>query len=127
MILPILIGTILYIAIGMLYYSPLLFGSRWVDLLNIRDAKQPNYGLVSLVTLFTVAVLYSLLVVSGAETALDGAFLGFLTGLIVVFAYSKDFLFGLGHATRDARTTFMIGAGYHLIALTAAGTVMSLF
>ncbi|PYZ96426.1 hypothetical protein CR205_11935 [Alteribacter lacisalsi] len=127
MILPILAGTVLYIAVGMLYYSPLLFGNRWVDVLKINTKEHPpNFPMVTLVTLFTAAALYGILTLAGAETAGAGALYGLLTGIVVVLAYAKDFLFGLGHATKSAVYTFVVAAGYHLIALTLIGTIMTI-
>ncbi|WP_026690898.1 DUF1761 domain-containing protein [Alteribacter aurantiacus] len=124
MILSILLGVIIYISIGMLYYSPLLFGNKWVEVLNIKEANPPNYGLVSLVTLVITVVLYLLLQVAGAQTIIDGFLVGLLTGVIVTLAYGKDFLFGLGAHTKNEQLTFVLAAGYHLLALTIIGAVM---
>lgn len=60
MIWLILIGIIIYMGVGMLYYSPFLLGNKWVEVLNIKDPKR-NYGLLSLVTVLTTTVLYALL------------------------------------------------------------------
>ncbi|WP_096200251.1 DUF1761 domain-containing protein [Bacillus sp. FJAT-45350] len=60
MILPIIIGVILYMVIGMIYYSPLLFGNRWVELLDIKP-EQPKFGLLTIVTVLTTVLLYSVL------------------------------------------------------------------
>ncbi|WP_236035059.1 hypothetical protein [Alkalihalobacterium elongatum] len=57
MIWQILIGIVLYMAIDMYYYSPILFGNRWVDLLSITP-NQPRYGLLTLMTVLTVVLLY---------------------------------------------------------------------
>lgn len=124
MILAIILGVVIYMVSGMIYYSVL--GKRWVDLLNIKP-DQPNYGLLTLVTVLTSTILYSLLRLSQAETLLDGAFIGGLVGLIVAFAYAKDFIFGLGTNSKNAKGVFFIAVGYHVIALTLIGAVMMFF
>ena len=124
MILAILIGVVLYMVSGMIYYSVL--GNRWVDLLNIKP-EQPNYGLLSFVTLLTSTMLYGVLQLSQAETLLDGALVGGAVGIIVALAYAKDFIFGLGTNSKKPRYIYFIAVGYHVIALTIIGTVMMFF
>lgn len=124
MILAILSGVVLYMVSGMIYYSVL--GNRWVDLLNIKP-EQPNYGLLTLVTLLTSTMLYGVLRLSQAETLLDGALVGGSVGIIVALAYAKDFIFGLGTNSKKSTTVYFIAVGYHVIALTIIGTVMMFF
>ncbi|MGD7043100.1 DUF1761 domain-containing protein [Jeotgalibacillus proteolyticus] len=126
MVWSILLGVLIYIVIGMVYYSPLLFGLKWVNLLNIQDPK-PNYGLLSLTALLTTIVLYALLQFAAADSFASGALIGVAAGIIVTLAYAKDFLFGLGTNTKQSRMVFLIGAGYHVIALSIIGGVMTLF
>ncbi len=124
MILAIISGVVLYMISGMIYYS--LLGNRWVDLLNIKP-EQPNYGLLTLVTLLTSTMLYGLLRLSQAETLLDGALVGMAVGIIVALAYAKDFIFGLGTNSKKPAAIYFIAIGYHVIALTIIGTVMMFF
>lgn len=124
MILAIILGVVIYMGSGMIYYSVL--GNRWVDLLNIKP-EQPNYGLLTLVTLLTVTILYGVLRLSQAETLVDGALIGGSVGVIVALAYAKDFIFGLGTNSKDSRSVYFIAIGYHIIALTIIGTVMMFF
>lgn len=126
MIGSILTGVVLYIALGMLYYSPILFGNMWIELLNIK-AEDPNYLLLTLVTVVTSTVLSLMLSWTGAETFMDGTLTGLALGLIVTLSYAKDFLFGLGSHTKNPLRTYVIAAGYHLIALPIIGTVMMFF
>ncbi len=122
----ILTGIILYMALGMLYYSPLLFGNRWVQLLNIEVGKM-NIGLLLLSTILSNVILYSILQLSQSETLVDGALIGGAIGLIVAFAYAKDFLFGLGEKSHNVFLLYLIAVGYHVIALTIIGAVMMFF
>ncbi len=126
MILAIIVGVILYMAIGMLYYSPLLFGNRWVEVLNIKP-EHPNYGLLSFVTVVTSILLYVVLQLAQAQTIVDGALIGASIGIIVALAYAKDFIFGLATHSKNSRIVYFIAVGYHLIALTVIGAVMMLF
>jgi hypothetical protein len=124
MILAILSGVVLYMVSGMIYYSVL--GNRWVDLLNIKP-EQPNYRLLTLITLLTSTMLYGVLQLSQAETLLDGALVGGAVGIIVALAYAKDFIFGLGTNSKKPTSIYFIAVGYHVIALTIIGTVMMFF
>ncbi|MCD8511223.1 MAG: DUF1761 family protein [Bacillus sp. (in: Bacteria)] len=125
MILAIITGFILYMVIGMAYYA--IVGNRWLQWLNIKDAKQPNYGLLTAVTLLTTVLLYFVLQISQAITVLDGAIFGFVIGIIIALAYAKDFIFGLGTSQNAPRNVYFTAVGYHIIALTVIGAVMMLF
>ena len=124
MILAIIIGVMIYMVSGMIYYS--ILGNRWEELLNIKP-EQPNYGLLTLVTILTTVVLYGILLLSQAATLLDGALVGAGVGLIVALAYAKDFIFGLGSSSNKPVSLYFIAIGYHIIALTTIGTVMMFF
>lgn len=124
MIFAIVTGFVLYMVIGMIYYS--LLGNRWVELLNIKP-EQPNYGLLSLVTLLTSLSLYGILQLSQAITLFDGAMIGAGVGVIVALAYAKDFIFGLATNSQKPMSLYFIAVGYHIIALTIIGMVMMLF
>ncbi len=112
--------------IGMIYYSPFLFGNRWVELLKIDSPKFP-IGLLSAVTIATSVALAVLLHVTGAETIGDGALIGALIGVMVSLAYAKDFVFGIGTNSKNALHVYFITIGYHFIALTIIGSVMMIF
>ncbi|GAE26802.1 hypothetical protein JCM9140_2903 [Halalkalibacter wakoensis JCM 9140] len=124
MLLAIISGVILYMVSGMIYYS--IVGNRWIDWLNIKP-EQPNYGLLSLVTLLTSIVLYGFLYLSQAESLLDGALTGGAVGVIVALAYAKDFIFGLGTNSKKPVSIYFIAVGYHILALTIIGAVMMFF
>ncbi|MFA9559159.1 DUF1761 domain-containing protein [Evansella sp. AB-rgal1] len=124
MIFAVILGVIIYMASGMIYYS--ILGNRWVEELNIKP-EQPNYGLLTLVTVLTTFVFFIILQLSQAETLLDGALLGAGVGFIVSLAYAKDFIFGLGSSSKKQVVVYFIAVGYHIIALTIIGIVMMFF
>ncbi|UCZ51606.1 DUF1761 domain-containing protein [Bacillus shivajii] len=126
MVLQIFIGIVIYMAIGMFYYSPILFGNRWVKLLNITPSH-PRYGILTLVTILTSTLLAVALQLSEAETIIDGALFGLFLGVIVALAYAKDFIFGLGTHTQKPLALYFICVGYHIIVLTIIGAVMMMF
>ncbi|GAA0464054.1 DUF1761 domain-containing protein [Alkalibacillus silvisoli] len=127
MLLAIISGIILYMAIGMLYYSPLLFGEIWVRLLKIDQPEHPRYGLLTFVTIMTVLLTYFLLHLTNASTLIDGLIVGLGLGVVVSLAYAKDFIFGLGIHTENAFKVYLIGVGYHLFSLPVIGLVMMFF
>ncbi|MDT8860225.1 DUF1761 domain-containing protein [Alkalihalobacillus sp. MEB130] len=124
MIFAIVTGVVIYMVSGMIYYS--ILGKQWVENLNIKP-EQPNYGLLTFVTLVTSIVLYGVLNLSQAQTIIDGALIGGLVGVIVALAYAKDFIFGLGTNSKNSLTIYFIAVGYHIIALTIIGSVMMIF
>ncbi|GEN44611.1 DUF1761 domain-containing protein [Alkalibacillus haloalkaliphilus] len=124
MLLAIILGVIIYMVLGMVYYSPKVLGRLWVKYLNIQEFKTPRYDVLSLATFLTVSILYFILRWSEANTALEGLYLGALVGLLVALAYAKDFVFGLGENTGSSLKVYFIAVGFHIIVLSVIGLVM---
>ncbi|MDV2581534.1 DUF1761 domain-containing protein [Alkalibacillus haloalkaliphilus] len=124
MLIAIILGVIIYMVLGMVYYSPKVLGRLWIKHLNIQEFKTPRYDVLSLATFLTVSILYFILRWSEANTALEGLYLGALVGVLVALAYAKDFVFGLGENTGSSLKVYFIAVGFHIIALSVIGLVM---
>ncbi len=127
-ILAIILAVIANMAIGALWYSPVLFSNIWVNALGKKmeeiDPKGAyvGYGLTTLGGIFTAVVLSLLINLLDTVTVLDGALFGFLLGLIAAFReLSPTFFEGRNY------TLFFISAGYHIAALTVMGTIIAAF
>jgi hypothetical protein len=127
-ILAIILAVIANMAIGALWYSPVLFSNIWVNALGKKmeeiDPKGAyvGYGLTTLGGIFTAVVLSLLINLLDTVTVLDGALFGFLLGLIAAFReLSPTFFEGRNY------TLFFISAGYHIVSLTFMGTIIAAF
>lgn len=112
--LGVLIATVAGMVLGALWYSPLLFGNRWMKCLGktpetIGSATLPMIGSVLACSLSAtgVAILFSLV---GASTLADALSLGAVLGLFIIFpALLSDNLFcGWGN------TLLLIQSGYRI-------------
>ncbi|WP_017187173.1 DUF1761 domain-containing protein [Alkalibacillus haloalkaliphilus] len=124
MLLAIILGIIIYMVLGMVYYSPKVLGHLWINYLNIQEFKTPRYDVLSLATFLTVSILYFILQWSEANTPFEGLYIGLLVGVLVALAYAKDFVFGLGENTGSSLKVYFIAVGFHIIALSVIGMVM---
>lgn len=111
--LAVLVGGILYMVFGALYYSPVLFGNVWVKANKLSDQHMKNgliyvgAAFVAFVSSFLIAVLVQ---ATGADDLVSGMVLGGVIGLLVTLVYWKNTLFGLMN-----KKVFAIAVGDHLI------------
>lgn len=83
--LAVLVSAALCMAIGMLWYSPALFGNKWLELTgnkepDMKDAPKIYIGAI-LNALIVSTVLAVFIYWIGAVTPRDGALVGFLAWL----------------------------------------------
>ena len=87
---PILVATIVSFGIGSLWYSPILFGTDWMNLVKSFNKSWNNsnvsgvwkhYLAQLIATIVSLCVLAFFISTVSAATAGDGAFLGFLVWL----------------------------------------------
>lgn len=109
----VLVGALLYMAFGALYFSPVLFGNTWTKLNNLTRLQPTSY-VGSTVAAFLSSFLIAVIVrATGAGTIAAGLEVGISVGLLVAFAYLKNSLFGMASPKVAA-----IAVGDHLIAFT---------
>lgn len=85
----VLVAAVVSFGISALWYSPVLFGKEWMALMNISDVDVEgrrrgmwgSYILHFVITLMSFSILAFVVSATGAMTASDGAFLGFLAWL----------------------------------------------
>lgn len=124
-LIPVIVVTILNMFLGMLWYSPLLFGTLWAkaykfDVKKLKATSLHYVGamLVSLITAFMVGTLVEEFQILGA---LSGAVLGFCIwlGFIVTSHFS-----GVIWAQKPFRV-FFIDVAYYLVSLLMMGSLLS--
>ena len=87
---PILISAITSFGIGALWYSPMLFGKEWMELMKLNSSDINSIGTKSMAGSYAIhiianivsfGVLAFIIAISSATGASDGAFIGFIAWL----------------------------------------------
>jgi hypothetical protein len=128
-ILAIIIAAVANGVIGALWYSPLLFGKRWISLMGKNkedfDKSGANLGyfltmVAAFITAFTLTLLISMLDVI---TIANGAFVGFLAGLGIAAMREMSPTFFEGRKIQ----LYIISGAYHVVSLTVMGIIIAFF
>ena len=124
----ILLAVIYNIIVGSIWYSPLLFGNRWMELLGIRkDETQggmtPSIILgalgVALIEAFGLSLLQNF-------TGMDGFFGSLFTGLFAWAAFLVPPSFNHVLYEKQPRALFMINAGNNLAAFVGMSLIIGI-
>ena len=130
--LAVVVGAILYFALGALWYSPMLFGTRWQRSVGWDPAQRPpemkptTYA-VPLVANLVMAVAVGLLAVAtGTDTIGEGVVLGLILGVGLSLMHT------LIDATFDPNkpepwTWFAINGSYHALGLLIIAVIVSIW
>jgi hypothetical protein len=120
------LATVVKILIGMVWYSPLLFGKQWSQLIHCTPdemkARMPKLLAGDFVSTFMMAfVLVNAVHYAGANSAALGAAVGFFNwlGFIVVTSFALT-----AYEKRPWRL-FLINNGFQLISLLAMGAIVA--
>ncbi len=77
-----LVGVLVQMMVAALWYSPLMFGNIWIQLVGIepekisKEAAQKSMGLSIIPAVVQVFLLAFLVSATGAKSPLDGLFIG---------------------------------------------------
>ena len=114
-VIAILVATIVGMALGALWYSPVLFGNAWMKCLGktpetLGSATIPMIGSViaNLLTAIGISIIFTLVPPNGLGTAM---LIGGVLGLLIIFpAFLSDSLFcGWGNQL------LLIQSGYRVL------------
>jgi len=84
---PILVATIVSFGISAIWYSPILFGKEWMNLVKMTDDDVANveargiwkfYIIQIIITLISFCVLAFIIASTSTEGGTNGAFMGFI-------------------------------------------------
>ncbi|MFD1737808.1 DUF1761 domain-containing protein [Bacillus salitolerans] len=122
--LPVLIGGIVYVMYGAIYYSLLLSDKKGRDKQFIdQQSKGPFKYMVSVMIAFISSFLMAgVIQFVHPENFLGSMGIGFLIGFIICMVYLKNTLFGL-----MSKKSFLLAIGDHLIIFTLLGAIHGLF
>lgn len=123
-----LLGGVVYFLVGWAWYSPFLFGDRWLAAQGKTSADTaggPGLTMMalnlvgSLVTVFVVAAVYDW---AAGDGLVDGLVAGLIVGVGVVAMESfKGVIY-----YSESWTLYLINTGYAVVGLAAAGAVYAL-
>ena len=127
--LAVVVGIVINVAAGALWYSPLLFARPWMDANgiteeDIRERQSEAYKgyavsiVASAIIVFTLAIVIQL---AGARSAADGFVLGLYAGIgFVATTQASNYTF----ETRPIRL-YLINVGYPVVAFAAIGVLLA--
>ncbi|MCM3651743.1 DUF1761 domain-containing protein [Metabacillus litoralis] len=123
--IAIIVGGVLYMLYGTIYYSVLLSdkkGSKNKEFIENQSEGSAKY-VFSVIIAFINSFLVALLVqASGADNWLEGVGVGLIIGILISIVYLKNSLFGL-----ISKKAFLIAIGDHLIIFSLLGGLHGLF
>lgn len=130
--LAILVCAIIYMAIGFLWYSPLLFAKPWSKLMGYEKLKKEDFAkmqkeampsylgtfLLNLVTGFIMSYLLRQMVVT---EALNGALIGLLiwVGFVATTTLANMFF------VQQSFKLWAINYGYALVSMMVSGAILA--
>lgn len=130
--LAVLVSGIFYFLLGGLWYSPLLFEKKFIELMNYTPQQLAAVAAASHAREMIIAFIISIISAyalaffveySGARTALAGAWIGILAWIGFVMATN------LSTAIFEDRPMglFLINGAYHLVALAVIGIILAVW
>ncbi len=128
--LGILAGGIASMVLGMIWYSPQLFGKQWMaalglsakDMEKYKNGMMKRYFISFLSSLALTFVLDNVVTWSGATTLMQGAVTGFWVwlGFFATTTYSGILWEG------KSMTWYYVTAGYQLVQLLILGEILTM-
>lgn len=117
-VISIIIGGLLYMVYGGIYYSVRLSGDKHPDKKQ-NEAQGPMKYIFSVVVAFISSFIMAVLVqATGSEGIGSGMLVGFMVGAVITLVYMKNRLFGL-----MINQSFIIAFGDHLVIFTLLGAL----
>jgi len=127
--LSILVASVVAFVVGMLWYSPLLFGKMWIELMgfsakDMKKAKKKGMGktmLLGFVSVLVMAYVFRYLIsVLGYSTSWDGAVLG----LWIWLGFLATSM--LGNVLWEGKpfALYLINATHYLVVLVVMGAIL---
>ena len=126
--LAVFVSAVVYMVIGALWYSPVLFGKTWKKLVcqhqdNLRGNAANGYALTFVAALLIAYVLAHFVDYLGADTALAGAQTAFW--LWAGFSVTT----GIGETIFAGRSgkLYVLNMTYNLVAMVVMGAIIAVW
>ncbi|MDB5052679.1 MAG: hypothetical protein JWM44_729 [Bacilli bacterium] len=121
----VIVSMVATLAIGFVWYSPILFKNIWMKLVGLRKENIQGKAagaligalILSFVINFIVAILLQL---THSKDLSDGIWIGIFAALIVIISIGVNFLF-----ERRSQKLFWITAGYNIITILVATIILA--
>ncbi len=129
-LITVLIVTVIGMVLGMLWYSPMVFGKLWMKLSGINERKMKEMkkkGMTtSYVAMFLGAfvmnyVLAYLVVLTGATDLATGA----ITGVWVAIGFVATVMLGSVLWEGKPLELYLINVTHYIVALAVAGAILA--
>lgn len=120
----ILVATVISMAFGALWYSPLLFVNKWMKLVGITEMKTSGgqmFGTV-VMTLIGSVVLAIVIQLAGAATAYEGFVIALLLSLVLAAKLAVNYFF-----EGKSMKLYALTIGFHVIPYLAGGIVLAVW
>ena len=123
--LAVLLSTLIFFALGALWYNPMVFGKLWMKEAGIpkeTTAKANMPKIMGLTLLFTFVMVLSLALFLNDPKigATEGAMYGFFTG----FGWVAMAIFVTGQYEFRSTRYMLIHAGYNVVGFTIVGLLL---
>ena len=130
--LALLVSAIAAMAIGALWYSPLLFGKKWMELMGVKpDMNNPEmkkkaqrgYVIMFLAVLLMAYVLAHFVDYAGTTDWLGGLQLGFWVWL----GFNATVMIGSWLWENKPFSLYLLNTGHYLVALLVMGVILAVW
>jgi hypothetical protein len=127
--LVVLVSGIVTMAVGALWYSPVLFAKQWMALNNMSadDMKNvnpaPMYAQTFVATLISYVVLAMAIQLTNATTIVDGM----KTGFWIWLGFMTTLQFSSNVFSRVKIQGYFLDTSYQLVATLAAGALLAVW
>lgn len=128
----VLVGGVANMIIGSIWYSPMVFGKKWMELSGhvmkemtpeVKKEMMRMYTMTFIGALLTSFVMAHIVDYAGSATLMDGIQTGFWVWLgIVAPVLMTEYLFN-----KRPIMGYAISVGYHLVSLTVIGAILSMW
>jgi len=123
-LVTILIAAVASMLVGMIWYSPSVFGKQWMKLSNIKSKKKKgmtkNYIISFISSLITSFVLNIFVIISGASTTNEGLILGLLSSLGFIATTSLSMVLWEGKSAK----LYIIKTLYYVVSFMLMGAIL---
>lgn len=125
-LLAVLAATVVSMAIGFLWYSPMLFGNVWMRLVGLKpDEMRTAAGPMAGTVIMTIIASYLLAVfieIAGATTALEGFVVALLLSIVLAAKIAVNYFFE-GRGVK----LYLLTIGFHVIPYLIGGVILAVW
>lgn len=120
-IVSVIVGTIVYVGLGALWYSPVLFGKQWAKLTGVSEEDATDSTKAMIVStiggLLAVVALNMLVYVARPQTWAAALVYGLLLGVPVIAIGLNKVVYGKDSDSKDRTRLSVIDFSYPFVAI----------